>query len=184
MDHVGRSLKNPILLLRLRTPKDRMTKALQMWSPGQGGEGRKPESLLSPLLSLFIKPGILSNGFSSNLKKPLGGWCDFWLRLLCMCRNKKEGEGEKERETTNLRGTPCPTARRAWWQTKPLIVSSSTQGPGKLEHRGVAVTHLAQAALALHISTCSMVKHLGHLLSAALFFEIYDVYQVWQLANW
>lgn len=100
-----------------------------------------------------------------------------------MCGNKKKRAGQRERETTNLRGTPCPAARRAWGRTKPLIVSSSTQGPGKLEHRGVAVTHLAQAALALRISTSAVVKHLGHLLSAALFLEIYDVYQVWQLAN-
>lgn len=62
-------------------------------------------------------------------------------------------------------------------------MSSSTKGPGKLERRGAAVTHLAQAVLVLHISTSSRVKHLGYLVSAAVFLEIYDVYQIWQLAN-
>jgi len=51
------------------------------------------------------------------------------------------------------------------------------------QHRGAAVTRLAQAALAVHIPASSMIKHLGHLLSAALFLEIYDVYQIWQLAH-
>ena len=100
-----------------------------------------------------------------------------------MCGKKKETEGDTERETTNLRRTPCPAERQARGQTKQVIVSSSTKGPGKLEHRGAAVTHLAQALLALHISTSSVVKHLGYLMSAALFLEIYDVYQIWQLAN-
>lgn len=59
-------------------------------------------------------------------------------------------------------------------------MSSCTQGPGKLQHTGAAVTHLAQAAPALHISAARTIKHLGHLVSAALFLEIYDVYQIWQ----
>lgn len=56
-------------------------------------------------------------------------------------------------------------------------------GPGKRPHRGAAVTHLAQAAWAARIPASSMIKHLGHLRSAAPFLEIYDVYQIWQLAH-
>ena len=80
---------------------------------------------------------------------------------------ERDAKTERERETTDLRGTPCPTERRAWGQTKQLIVSSSTKGPGKRAPRGAAVTHLAPAVLALHISTSSLVKHLGYLMSAS-----------------
>lgn len=45
------------------------------------------------------------------------------------------------------------------------------------------MTHLAEAVLALHISTSSMVRHLGYLLSTALFLEIDDVCQIWQLVD-
>lgn len=45
------------------------------------------------------------------------------------------------------------------------------------------MTHLALAGLALHISAPWMVKHLEFLMSAALFLEIYDIDQIWQLAN-
>lgn len=45
------------------------------------------------------------------------------------------------------------------------------------------MTYLALAGLALHISAPWMVKHLEFLMSAALFLEIYDIDQIWQLAN-
>lgn len=45
------------------------------------------------------------------------------------------------------------------------------------------MTHLAQTALAARFPASSMIKHLGHLLGAALFLEIDDVYQIWQLAH-
>ena len=58
-------------------------------------------------------------------------------------------------------------------------------GPGKPQPGGwgAAVTRLAQASLAAHSSVSWMVRHLGHVLSAALALEIYDVHQMWQLAH-
>ena len=172
-NHMGRNLK--ITFWSLSWTQAGMTKACQIQRSGPGGRGLEPASAFPALWSLpthpgplFIKPAILSDGFTNTVsERLLGNWCDFWLRLLCMRGNKKERRGDRERETTNLRGTPCPTERRAWWQTKQLIVSSSTKGPGKLAPRGAAVTHLAQAVLALHISTSSMVEHLGYLMSAS-----------------
>lgn len=96
----------------------------------------------------------------------------------------KWGWRENERDQPSTWEQPHFQQRGlAWGQTKQLIVSSSTKEPGKLKHRGVAVTHLALAGLALHISAPWMVKHLEFLMSAALFLEIYDIDQIWQLAN-
>lgn len=179
----GKKPKNHPQTFELRKARAEWQKHL--WSGGQDLSPSLPSWLAVSTLphgllsSSLTDGGVDSQAQSQNAR---GDRCDFWLRLLRICGNKKRSEGEGERDP-QLERSPCPTERRTWRRTKQLTVSSSTKGPGRLEHRGAAVTHSAQAVLALRISASLMGKHLGYLMSAALFLEIYAVYPAWQLAN-
>lgn len=89
--------------------QDRMTKALNIWRRERGGEGVSwnPYPLLSPRTPASVPQAWRPKWWTHwhSLRRALGDWWHFWLRLLCVCGNREWGE------TTNLRRTPHPTER-------------------------------------------------------------------------
>lgn len=95
----GKKLKNHIAI-----PKPRIPKVRGALGPEAGAQGRGLAAWVRfpALCSLLTRPEPLRQArhpkwwIHNSLKNALGIRCAFWLRLLCMCGNKKERGRERD----------------------------------------------------------------------------------------